>query len=145
MAHFIGYLRGTRGEASRLGGKDNGIQSRVQGWQSGVKVIGRHIDARDRFEIYMTCGSDSDSASREKLIAVVNQDENGEPALQLADGNPVLSALKYLLECIDACQLAPGALERAVERENMNEAVTKARKVIDANCPEKARVNVCYR
>jgi hypothetical protein len=140
MAHFIGYLRGTRGEASRLGGKENGIQSRVQGWKSGVRVIGRHIDAKDRFEIYQTSGSDS--ASREKLIAVVNQDENGEPVLQLADGNPVLSALKYLLECMGACQIAPGALERAVERENVDEAVARARKVIDENCPEKARVNV---
>jgi hypothetical protein len=135
MAHFIGYLRGTRGEASRLGGKDHGIQTRVQGWQSGVKVIGRHIDSKDRFEIYQTSGSDS--ASREKLIAVVNQDENGEPVLQLADSNPVLVALEYLLECMGACQLAPGVLERAVERNNINEAVTKARKVISENSPEK--------
>jgi len=135
MAHFIGYLRGTRGEASRLGGKENGIQSRVQGWKSGVKVIGRHVDSEDRFEIYQTGGSDS--ASREKLIAVVNQDANGAPVLRLADSNQALMALKYLLECIGACQIAPGALERADRRESVNEAVAKARKVINENCPEK--------
>lgn len=136
MAHFIGYLRGTRGEASRLGGKDHGIQTRVQGWKSGAKIIGRHIDAKDRFEIYMTGGSDA--ASREKLVAVIIQDENGEPTLQLADNNPVLTALGNLLECIGACEIAPGALERAVERENMNEAVAKARVVVRENSGEKA-------
>ncbi len=131
MAHFIGYLRGARGEASRLGSKENGIQTRVQGWKSGVKVVGRHIDSQDRFEIYMTGGSDA--ASRERLIAVVNQDKKDEPSAQLASSNPVLAALENLLKCIGACSIAPGALERAVERENMNEAVRKARAIIEQN------------
>jgi hypothetical protein len=39
MAHFIGYVHGSRGEASRLGTKATGIQATGQGWNVGGKVI----------------------------------------------------------------------------------------------------------
>lgn len=38
MAHFIGYLLGNRGEASRLGTKSSGITASAQGWSIGGRV-----------------------------------------------------------------------------------------------------------
>lgn len=38
MAHFIGYLQGNRGGASRLGSKDSGIDASARGWNIGGSV-----------------------------------------------------------------------------------------------------------
>ena len=39
MAHFLGTVQGTRGEASRLGGKKSGLQVNACSWQGRVSVI----------------------------------------------------------------------------------------------------------
>jgi hypothetical protein len=131
VAHFIGFIRGTRGEASRLGGKEGGIRSRVQGWQSGVKVIGRHAGGKDWFQIWATSGSDS--STPEQLVATVGRKDNNELFAQLAKHNPVLIALENLLDCIGAVANAGDCTTRAVEKENLNEAVVKARVVVREN------------
>ena len=38
MAALIGYLKGTRGEVSRLGSKDSGIRARLETWDGAVTV-----------------------------------------------------------------------------------------------------------
>lgn len=38
MAHFIGYLKGNRGEVSRLGSKDSGMSAIARGWNIGASV-----------------------------------------------------------------------------------------------------------
>lgn len=38
MAHFIGYIQGARGEASRLGTKKSGIDVSARGWNLGGSV-----------------------------------------------------------------------------------------------------------
>ncbi len=38
MGHFIGYLKGNRGEASRLGSKDSGMSAIARGWNIGAQV-----------------------------------------------------------------------------------------------------------
>lgn len=38
MAHFIAYVRGQRGEASRLGSKTSGMHSTTASWQGSVTV-----------------------------------------------------------------------------------------------------------
>jgi hypothetical protein len=57
MAQFRATLQGTRGEASRLGDKRNGLTAKVNGWNSGVRVEAEVIDGHDVFNIYATGGS----------------------------------------------------------------------------------------
>jgi len=38
MAHFIGYVKGNRGEASRLGSKSSGMDATARGWNIGGSV-----------------------------------------------------------------------------------------------------------
>lgn len=60
MAQFRATIQGNRGEASRLGTKSSGIEARINGWDSGVRVDAAHsigTDNRDHFHIYATGGS----------------------------------------------------------------------------------------
>lgn len=57
MAHFRGIIQGCRGEASRLGSKDSGLDVTCDGWHSGVSVVGNHRKERDVFDIHATSGS----------------------------------------------------------------------------------------
>ena len=59
MAHFMGTVQGNRGEASRLGSKGGGMVARVNGWNSGVKVVAEYNAETDTdvFHIFGTRGS----------------------------------------------------------------------------------------
>lgn len=58
MAHFIGYLKGNRGEASRLGTGNSGIRAQAQGWDIGGKVYcSVNNNGEDIVEMYVTRGS----------------------------------------------------------------------------------------
>jgi len=58
MAQFIGKVQGNKGEATRLGTKTSGITVECNGWNSGVKVIGRvDENGNDVFTIVITSGS----------------------------------------------------------------------------------------
>lgn len=59
MAHFIGYLKGNRGEASRLGTKKSGISAQAQGWNIGAKIWITYNEetGKDEVTIYKTSGS----------------------------------------------------------------------------------------
>jgi len=59
MAHFIGYVAGGRGTASRVGHKTTGLTANINGWNSGVRVEAKFDKELcvDRFEIYATTGS----------------------------------------------------------------------------------------
>lgn len=57
MAHFRAVIQGTRGQASRLGDKKNGIRSVVNGWTEGVTVEATHANGLDIFEVWSTGGS----------------------------------------------------------------------------------------
>lgn len=133
MAHFIGYLHGSAYvEASRLGSKESGIRARVQGWRVGVKVEGRNAGgAGDLFTVAATGGSDREVP--DQTVAVVGLNDEGELFVQLSPSHPVLMALEELLASMGRCSVAPGALERAELRGEMNDAVAKARSAINAN------------
>lgn len=64
MAQFRGTISGSRGEASRLGGKSSGMKATVNGWNSGVTVRA-FVDelGRDCFALYATGGSDQTGRS----------------------------------------------------------------------------------
>ena len=65
MAHFIGYLQGSRGEASRLGTKKSGISATANGWNIGVTCEVSHSmgDDTDYFLVYRTGGSNGHGQS----------------------------------------------------------------------------------
>jgi hypothetical protein len=58
MAQYRAIIKGSRGEASRLGHKANGIRAEVNGWNLGILVYGRFDREKgDLFEVYLTGGS----------------------------------------------------------------------------------------
>lgn len=67
MAQFRAIIRGTRGEASRLGSKQSGIIAHVDGWHTGATVRISHVDGRDRVSVYRTGGSNRGTS--EVLVA----------------------------------------------------------------------------
>ena len=64
MAHFRSIIRGTRGEASRLGSKQSGMVAHVDGWNSGITVYATHEDGKDVFYVHATGGSNGAVPSR---------------------------------------------------------------------------------
>lgn len=64
MAHFIGYLQGNRGQASRLGTKASGIYSKVSGWNIGAEIVIDYDEntKKDIVKIYKTGGSNGSIA-----------------------------------------------------------------------------------
>lgn len=58
MAHFYGNIQGNRGEATRMGTKDSGIEGHIRGWTNGCRVnCYVDINGNDVVEIYATTGS----------------------------------------------------------------------------------------
>jgi hypothetical protein len=55
MAHFRGIIKGSRGEASRLGTKHTGIRVEAQSWQGKVVVQLRHnaTTGQDIAEVFL--------------------------------------------------------------------------------------------
>lgn len=77
MAQFRGYLRGSRGKVTRLGGKDSGVCIIANGWNAGVSVFAWHDEKtdRDEFRVYATGGSNVRVDRRH--IATVIDDHKG--------------------------------------------------------------------
>jgi len=82
MAHFIGYVHGSRGEASRLGTKDSGITAKANGWDIGAETSIRYDEKIDMdiVTVYLTAGSNHRDAAQ-YLGQFVRTDENGYEAL----------------------------------------------------------------
>lgn len=57
MAHFIGYLKGSRGEVSRLGRKTTGVDATARGWDIGGGVRVFHRNGCDHVEFVLNGGS----------------------------------------------------------------------------------------
>ena len=64
MAQFYATIRGSRGEASRMGGKDSGITGHVRGWDVGARVQMVHRNGEDVCHVYLTGGSGGGSSER---------------------------------------------------------------------------------
>lgn len=47
MAHFYGTLQGSRGEATRLGTKNSGVDTTAASWNGAVRTSLFHRDGRD--------------------------------------------------------------------------------------------------
>ncbi len=79
MAHFRAVIKGSRGQASRLGGKGSGIYARVQTWGYDVVVNVSHFSDKDvagdktlEAGDWATIELAQHSGSTGKLIARVN-------------------------------------------------------------------------
>lgn len=64
MARFRATIQGSRGAASRLGGKEAGARASVNGWNVGVNVFAnaakdRNGNEGDRITLYITGGSNN--------------------------------------------------------------------------------------
>ena len=59
MAQFYANIKGNRGEATRMGTKDSGLQAHLRGWDIGVEVRLIHLDGVDRIEVWTTGGSNN--------------------------------------------------------------------------------------
>ena len=65
MAHFYGTIQGNRGEGSRLGSMDSGLESHTRGWGLGCRVVmeyNKHLK-RDEVSIFLTSGSNGGKSS----------------------------------------------------------------------------------
>jgi hypothetical protein len=53
MSHFYGTLQGMRGEATRCGSKDSGIDTVAASWKGAIRVSVYHDDetGEDRYDI----------------------------------------------------------------------------------------------
>lgn len=54
MAHFYGTIKGTRGQASRLGGKASGLRVKAMSWQGAVEVSLIHDEQTGKDIAYVT-------------------------------------------------------------------------------------------
>lgn len=54
MAHFIGYVQGDRGPASRRGSKKNGLEVKAKGWHGAIFVAVWHNETtgHDYFRVW---------------------------------------------------------------------------------------------
>ena len=59
MSHFYADIQGNRGEATRGGSKDSGIDGHIRGWHTGARVVCHHDDesGKDIVRVYRTGGS----------------------------------------------------------------------------------------
>lgn len=67
MAHFRGTVQGSKGQASRLGGRPSGLRVTASGWNIGADVVMSHIDGKDVVRVYKTTGSSA--VGKRELIA----------------------------------------------------------------------------
>ena len=60
MGHFYASIQGNRGEATRMGSKNSGIEGHVRGWNVGAKVrCYVDKDGSDCVSVDLTSGSNS--------------------------------------------------------------------------------------
>lgn len=57
MAQFLGSVKGSRGEATRLGTKNSGMKVYANGWDLGAYVSIVHINGEDIVSVSITKGS----------------------------------------------------------------------------------------
>ena len=72
MAQFRATIQGNRGEASRLGTKNSGLDVTVNGWNVGVSVTARYNSetGNDEIRVFVTKGSNGGHGGWDKVLTV---------------------------------------------------------------------------
>lgn len=94
MAQFIGYVRGGRGEASRIGHKTDGLTASAQGYDIGGKVVMTWDEEkqRDVATLYLTSGSNGMHAA--VMLGSFTKDD-------IADPERLVSSLRHAANIIE--------------------------------------------
>lgn len=53
MSHFYGTLQGARGEATRCGHKNSGMETYAASWNGAIRTVLFHEDGKDKFRVEM--------------------------------------------------------------------------------------------
>ena len=74
MAQFYASIQGNRGQATRMGTKNSGIQGHIRGWDVGVEVHCRYNETTggDEIWVYLTGGSNGGRSARD-LVTILEQ------------------------------------------------------------------------
>ena len=83
MARFRGTVSGNRGEVSRLGHADSGLQTKCNGWELGVNCYAEpdpNFPDRDRIGVHVTSGSGAKTSWL--LVGYAVLDSGGEPTFK---------------------------------------------------------------
>ena len=72
MSHFYGSLKGARGEATRCGTKNSGMQTITAGWQGAIQVnVEVNQDGDDYYTVWLRpafgCGGEMQLLAEGKL------------------------------------------------------------------------------
>jgi hypothetical protein len=78
MAHFIGYLSGSRAERSCLGTKASGITAHAEGWNIGGRVDVSHDTATGRAVVVFTLTHGSNATDPAVPVAAFTFNESGQ-------------------------------------------------------------------
>lgn len=86
MAQFYAEVQGTRGKASRMGGKESGIWGHIRGWSVGCVVRCFYDEKTDTdiVRVYATKGSGGNG--RETIIATLYESGKVQFAEALEEG-----------------------------------------------------------
>lgn len=71
MSHFYGSMRGSRGEATRMGSKKSGFQAHVRGWDIGVEICCYYDEETDNDKIYIYETGGSHGVNPPTLLTVL--------------------------------------------------------------------------
>jgi len=93
MSRFRATIKGSRGEASRLGTAESGITTETNGWNVGVRVDAHVNDAgQDLIEIYANGGSNG--GTRQRAIALLRSSENSVDVMLLDEKGNIAKTFK---------------------------------------------------
>jgi len=57
VAHFYGWLQGSKGQTTRCGTRNSGINAEIQGWDLGIKAqMSQNSNGEDEINVYLTGG-----------------------------------------------------------------------------------------
>lgn len=85
MARFIGFIKGNRGEASRLGTEESGLNAAARGWNCGARIRLRGMsNGGDRCTVYADQGS---NGGDDQWVATIMHDQEDGYRIQ---ANPEL-------------------------------------------------------
>jgi hypothetical protein len=79
---FYASIQGNRGRATRQGNKTSGIEGHVRGWDVGIRVSGSVDGDKDKFDVYLTFGSNAEKLG--VLIGTARLNDDGNPVFTTA-------------------------------------------------------------